>query len=322
MLEFFFTYNKDYNIFFKKKQKEMTYTEPIYFSLSINHDDETNIDGTIPANIYESYNYPVISDASKYAVAIERLEINLNGIPFYNCENKSNRSANEILYYYDIENEIYYETKLNQNAYDLSHLLHMLNEIQYPAIGGDANFGLIWTIDHSGFISMEILGDERTFVNTTVIVPKFLNRVLGISAEAQVTAGQLGKNKVTSTFPRADIGDCLQHIILTSNLPTLADVQGQGRENVLTDLSTLFDFSSSFSFSNDGKLIAEGLSMSSRQKLVYVPQERRFLHLVGAGTFSFLRVNAMYADSTLAIDNILLPFGATFQIKLGFYKIG
>lgn len=293
------------------------YTDPVYVSLSVTHQDETNVDGTIDASIYQSYNYPILNNAQKYAVAIERMELSLNAVPFYNATNRLNQGLNEniIITSKILNNALPFP--VTQNAYDLSELLTNLSQIAFlDPDDGVTPMPLTFGYESSGYIKITFNNHLQSFNAYNITIPKYLNAILGISL-----TNQLVGNICVSTFPRVDLGDCLQHIVLTSSLPTIADVQGQGKENVLTDMAAIFPFSNNFILNANNLPLFNSVSTGARQKIVYVPTERRFLQLIGAGTLNFIRLSAMYADSFLELNTVPLPYGGVFQIKLGFYKI-
>lgn len=296
---------------------------PTYISLSarntfINdvYDEKTSPDtDTFYAYLQESYNDPILQKQSDYVCAVERMEINLNGVPFYDATNfpvVANREA--ITIRSRINPLLVEDTGIDTNAYSLSHLFEILNSYDFVDPNALDAFKITFSLTKDGFIVM-VLGSGKNFTNLEVLIPQRLNQILGISTDVQVA----GFDAAQSSFPRVDCGDDLDHIVITSNLPTISDRVGNAKAQVLTDFAPPSNYSNSLSFGADGQLVKSGFSTNLRQKLIYTPTERRWLDLVGDFPLSNIIVEAYYQNQNEELKRIILPYGASFEIKIGFY---
>lgn len=297
--------------------------QPKYVSLNITHDDSSKIDTPIEAIIQQNYDSPVLKDTSKFYCAIERLEISSNCIPFYNAVKKENDYQNEeITIRSRTDTSLTTATLVSKSCYSLTELLGYLNSLTYENPNNNVDFNLFYSITGEGFISLKVItpasgiATDFDFSKFQIEFPYYLNAVLGISVDVQLD----GQQFCTSKFPRIDCGDDFNHIVLSSNLQTISDVIGQAQTNVLTDLAPSTSFSASFSYANDTRLYYNGISTAGRQKIIYLPNERRYLELISPFALNYIRIEANYVDNYGNTNRILLPFGGSFFIKLGFYK--
>jgi hypothetical protein len=291
--------------------------KPLYCSLHVAHTltdtSYTSVDAS--ANIYAAvttdYDTPIIDKASNYLVAVERFELSLNAIPFYSGEDKESifvrSKSNPLLH----DN---YDMTSADSSYSLTELLDNLNRLtfEHPDHTSVKIQGT-FTIDKNGYIIMKL--KNATFAEVTFEFPRRLNMILGI-----FEADQVSGDNVKSRVPRLDMGDNLDHIILKTNLPTFTDSLGNVKTNVMTDFSVPSSFSTSCAPSNaDLSLVQASISVNSRQRAIYTPQERRYLELIGDFPVQSISIDAFYVTPQHELRQVMLPFGGIFEIKLGFY---
>lgn len=292
--------------------------KPKYASVYVVHNDYTKLNETIDATIQQSYTKPLIQDSSDYVCAVERMEINGNAIPFYDAVNPANNFQPESITLIDKANSANTtSTIIGSSAYSLSDLLNLLNAYRYylPS-DGTTVVNLNFTLDEDGFIHMIIKNASYSFTNFYVVIPKYLNKILGLSTVFQLT----GLKDCRSQYPRLDCGDQLNHIVLATNLNTISDSIGVAQANVLTDFAPETRYSNNLQYNDDGTLNRSSFSTNLRQKIVYSPTERRYLDLISPFNISFLRIEAFYVDDEGTSARVQLPYGCSFQVKLGFYK--
>lgn len=271
------------------------------------YDPANSADNFIEASLTETYKSPVFTDSSQYVVAVERMELSLNGVPFYYADG-------EVIYVIERANPLNTtNVALNSHAYSLSQLLTILNATTFvdPITAG--NFTIIFSLTKEGFISMTLQGG-KSFVNIYLEFPRRLNMILGISTNAQTTG-----SIASSPIPRLDMGDNLQHIVLSSNLQTVSDVIGNAALQVLTDFAPPTSYSNSLGYTAGGALQQSGFSTNLRQKVIYNPNERRYLDLISPFGIQQITIDAYYTDIDGNNRKILLGLGGNFDIKLGFY---
>lgn len=276
-----------------------------------NYNAITSPDSTINAEVNETYNVPVVDKASNYLVAIERLEVSLNGIPFYNAEDNEQITLQDVAGFNpDIT------VALLENAFSLSHLLEILNKLIYPnpGDGGFTDLSVVWSLTSDGFVTLEVL---ETFDVVTFILPRRLQCILGISIAVQPLGN--AETKAKSLYPRIDMGDELDHLILKTNLPCFSDTIGNVKTQVLTDFCVPTKYGNSLTYGPAGSVVDASIQTNIRQKAVYVPTERRYLELVGDFPITQLTIACEYVDNIHTRHSIPLPFGGSFEIKIGFY---
>lgn len=297
--------------------------KPLYVSLFTSHtgyDPITRITtynplitttSTIRAAIHENYSQPVVAKASDYLVAIERLEVSLNAIPFYDASD---------LEYIVIQSRLdlskSYNVLVDSNAYSLSHLFEVLEDLIYKDPNTDTEFEITFAVDKDGFIILT-LPTGYAFNRFEFRFPRKLNMILGIAIEDQLNDNTA--DVAASSLPRIDLGDELDHIIVRTNLPTYTDTLGNVKTNVMTDFVVPTLYSSTMTFAGDGTLIRGSFTGNIRQKAIYVPSERRYLELVGDFPINQIDVDCVYVDPSHVVKDVYLPFGGVFEVKLGFY---
>lgn len=268
---------------------------------------------TIYAIVNQVFNDPIVPKASDYLVAIERLELNLNGIPFYN-----GTPAETIYVTSRADNTVQTAVVVNLNAYSLTHLFEQLNSMVFrdPTNANPLTntFRATFAVNKDGFVVVTLLGG-MTFTSFVIDFPRRLNMILGISRFVQF----IGETACKSSLPRIDMGDDLDHLILRTNLPVYSDSLGNVKTNVMTDFAVPSVYSNSMSYGANGSLIAAGFTTNMRQKVIYNPTERRYLELVGDFPIQQISIECIYVDPSHDVKRVIIPFGGIFEVKLGFY---
>lgn len=292
--------------------------QPTYVSLRIAnsadgtnsalYDAVTSSDNFINASIRQVFNAPVITNADDYVVAVERMELSINGIPFYLA------SGEQIIVHQRAPPNATTVLAINESAYSLSQFLTILNAKTFVDPSDNSNFNVVFTITKEGFISFTLLGG-KTFNNLFFEFPRKINLILGISTVLQVNG-----TVVSSQTSRLDCGDNLQHIVLQSNLQTISDVIGNVPLQVLTDFAPESSYSNSLSYAASGALQQSAFSTNLRQKVIYNPNEKRYLDLISAFGIQSINIDAFSTNLDGDYSIIPLPLGSSFDIKLGFYK--
>lgn len=292
--------------------------KPFYVSLGVKHnmnhvgdyyDEQTTADSTILASISETYNSPIVEKASDYLVAIERMELSINAIPFYDS------TKSEIIRVVSRpDNQLIYEYTFEDNAYSLSHLFTLLNTIKWKD-PNDLNyeFSATFSIDKDGFIIFTLI--QNNFDLLYFEFPRRLSQILGISSDRQLS----GTHSASSPYPRVDLGDDLDHLLISSNLPTFSDAIGNVKKNILTDFSVPTDYSNGMQYNVNGELIESSFSTSMRQKIIYTPNERRYLELIGDFPINQIDVQVFYLNQDEEIKPVHLAYGGNFEMKIGFF---
>lgn len=274
---------------------------------------ETDPNTSINASISQMFNPPLLDKASDYVCAIERMELSLNGIPFY--------EGGEDITVVEKGNEANTTVKrFNTIVYSLTQLFSILNretfidptDVAIPPVP----FTVTFSMNKEGFCTFKLNGGKR-FDDIFFIFPRRLNMILGIStADQKATSGNL----VTSVYNRIDLGDPLRHIVLVSNLQTTSDTIGNVPLPVLTDFAPPSSYSNSLTYLDSGALDKSGWSTNVRQKIIYNPTERRYLDLIAPFQIQSVTISAVYVDMDDNNDYVPLPLGGIFDIKIGFYK--
>ena len=256
---------------------------------------------SIYATIEETFSSPMIQKADSYVLCVERFEIALNGIPYYDS------TRGEVITLTNINSGEPTELKLDQDAYTLNELVDYISEQASTNNYQTAKFSI--EIDSSGYIGISL-----DYQDYTLQIPTYLNYVLGME-----TADTPNENGSTwySKYPRFDCGDEIDHIRLVSNLDLVSDNLGQAKTNIVTDVANPTSVSGSAS---SGLNPTYGYTFSQRQKLMYVPYQRRFLNFSSPVPIQILRISCEYVRSDGTSSIIKIPRGGNFSIKLGFYK--
>lgn len=301
--------------------------KPFYVSLGVRHngldskqeddyDAEVTTDSFIRCTVNEVYRAPIVDKASDFIAAIERMELSTNAIPFYDS---TPILTGGILGYeriYVVSRTPPYNSEyinVTDNAYSLSHLFELLNEYEFKDPNTGNEFFVSFSIDKDGFIIMTLL--NNFFDNLYFEFPRRLNQILGISPSQQL----VGSDQCISALPRIDLGDDLDHIIIQTNLPTFSDSIGNAKLNVLTDFAPPTSYSNSLTYNFEGGLDEASFSTNIRQKLIYNPNERRYLELIGDFPINEISVQVFYQNTDNQIKPVNLTYGGSFEIKIGFY---
>lgn len=331
--------------------------KPKYVSLSYVNDGSLNNNlnvsdssFTTDAEVYENYGYQIIEKANDLVCAVERMEVSLNGIPFYKrskIEHNAGTGGYEQIAVVnrgdDNKTEVRVDLWTNAQAiagtnvrdfYSLKEILDQLSRLEYPVVDVNGNdtglrFTAQFTIDEQGYIrytanQVTILGNQyniyfsgtspaNTSLNLRIYFPQYLNMILGLG-ERKGNDNQT----IISDFPRFDLGDELAHILLTTSLPVISDSVGQTLQQVLTDFAPSSTYGGAYTI-NGNNLQSTGVTLNSRQKLIYVPAEKRYLDLTSPFHITEIRVSASYVTNYGKTLKVPLPLGGMFQIKIGFY---
>lgn len=275
----------------------------------------TTPDNTINASVIEQYNHPICEKASDFLVSVERMELSLNGVPFYDggqteVETITVRSRRDTSLIYTTDN-------LDTSCYSLSHLFEYLSTLEFEDPFDATPFSCTFSVTRDGFIVVTLI--DANFTNIQLEFPRRLNMILGISTAQQNIDPVEPWTEAESSYPRIDLGDDLDHIVLISNLPTNADALGNVHLPVLTDFASPSAYSNSLSYAANGTLVKSGFSTNIRQKIIYTPSERRYLELNGDFPIQDVTIEAYYVSVDGTVKHIVLPLGGSFEIKLGFY---
>lgn len=293
--------------------------KPFYVSMSCRNNAKTDYsastsaDTTINATCKTQFNAAIVERASDFIIAIERVEISTNGIPFYDS---TDTSVSHQIIVHSISNPVLVSqtATITENAYSLSHLLDILNKMPLTNPNTMAPFYAVFILTSDGFIKMT-LPIGLTFNDIVIELPQTLNNILGISLQKQLP----GLSTVRSTYPRFDMGDEFDHMIFRTDLPTYSDALGNAKLQVLTDLGIATQYSSSLAVNVDGTFSDSGMVCNTRQKLVYTPSERRYLELVGDFPINNITVDAFYQNNNGELKRVPIPMGGSFEVKIGFY---
>jgi hypothetical protein len=268
-----------------------------------------NNDGTtIVADISKTFRSNLLERASDWVCAVERMELNLNGIPYYDGDYQAEQlqlyGTGENIDGVEYDRDTVYQTiNLNFKSWSLKNTVDQLNELlASQAIGSPTQAGN-WSfeLDADGFITLSRDNSDKY----RSVFGERINQILGLFNEVSDSADWI------SSEPRWDCGDALQHIRLSSNLNLVSDTVGQAKTNIVTDVSV----GSSLSASSSG-----GFSYNSREKLLYTPSKLRYLNFNSSAPVQTLRIFCEYImpDGTSRV--VQLPNGSSFNIKIGFYQ--
>lgn len=293
--------------------------KPFYVSLNVrNTPDDANYsyvsspDGYKPAIVNTDFQQPIMDKASDFLCAVERLELTLNGIPFYDgLLNERIVLVSRLDVNLPVSSNLF-----NITAWSLTDLLAKLSVVRFVDPNNQNEFNIIHSISEDGIIVVALQGG-RTFDDIEIRYPKVLNYVIGISTLRQPTAGSY--TECESLYPRADIGDNLDHLIIETSLPTNSDSLGNEKRSILTDLSVGSVYGNSLSYGQDGELIRSSFTSNIRQRVIYTPNERRYLELLGDFPIQNIQVTVLYKNILGSVQPVPLPLGGYFELKLGFY---
>lgn len=286
-----------------------------YISLSSNnngtdptYDASTSAAGTVLAQLSESYRTPVFSEADKYVIAVERMEISTNAIPFYIASGETITVLQKV-------GGLLSENNVAQTSYSLTSLLGYLSTIDFVNPIDLSTFNIVFTLTKEGYVKLILPGGGVDFDTFYIEIPRILNMALGISTSTQTTG-----TICTSAFPRFDTGDAFQRLVLESNLQTVSDLIGQAPFQVLTDFAPPTIYQTSDGWDANENIIKQGVTVNIRQKLIYNPNEKRYLDLISPFGIQTIIIKAYYVDLDGNYRLVELPLGGVFNIKIGFYK--
>lgn len=268
-------------------------TEVQYWTHSVYAD---SLSGPVEARIIQAFNEPFIKRASDYMVAVERMSVNVNGIPMV--------PAGQRIQFTDSVGTPLKVLTFPEEIWSLAHFIAIAN-------------GLSWTfeVDISGKLELRDNLFETAVLRTDFLLANFLN----FPATIEPIAGAL---KYTTDHPVSDCNDRLNGIQVVSNLPLISDKVGQVQTNIVTDFGFPQTYQNSVSGTiNNYTQVSRSESFSPRQKLHYIPSVRRYLNLLSNGSIGYIDIAAEWVDNTGAATKIILPIGGEFSIKIGFYKI-
>lgn len=265
----------------------------------------------LPAVVEQNYNSPIVSSAQDYILAVERFEININGIPFYD-------GAGETI---SVTNGTDTLSLADMVTYSLPDTLEQVFELFQDA--ADVRWSLIsLEINSEGFVIWNLSDDAGgTFKSQYGFDFSGCPRLQGIFGMDLTQMADASTSTMTSAFPRFDCGDQLSYLRITSNLPTVSDSIGQAKGNVLTDLYFGKNIGASAELTTGGIFASKGISYSQRQKIIYNPQERRYLNMRSSRPIDDIRIECEYVKQDGSASIVLLPIGCEFTIKLGFWNL-
>jgi len=286
----------------------------------------------LPAELQQNFDTPLLKNASEYLVAVERLEISTNAIPYYDPpeENTITNKAKSLLtgdreYFFiariDIVNNVV-SANFQEPSYTIPGLIDNLN-IQFQTTGqGMQNWLLFISVE--GFITLRLTVAEALAV-AEIVFPTLLNNVLGLDFANIRPSTTPGFEDITSEFPRWDMGDLAPIIRLTGTLPVRSDRLGRGASNMLTDIANVrgpISFSKSITADAGNNLISTTTNFTTtpRQNLVYAPDRLRWLNMLNQTPITNIFIVAEYVFADGQSRRIQLARGGRFSFKLAFYK--
>jgi len=312
----------------------------------------------VDAVIEQRFNTPLVTKGSDWLLGVERFEVNLNGIPYYD-------NTFEIGFREGAENhdgKMFVENLPNairsapivftRPAFSLIDLIEVLNESLKLAINplpgpifepiGDAFFAEDddprFILQPDGRVRLIINSDNWHF-NKRLRMPPFLFGILGIRnnpVDLVVQPDPAGPDEPilsswVSQHPRWDMGGFADHIRIVSNLGTTSDNVAGAQSNIVTDLSVsasrayttsmALNVPDNPNYANLFESNFSGTAFSPRQKIVYAPDRLRWLNIIDPSPIINLRVEAKYVLPDGITEFVIpLPPGASFGIKLAFYS--
>ena len=276
----------------------------------------------IEARIRETFRSSIVDKADNYVLAVERFEVGLNGIQFYEAGRflaADGFTAPERIEITNLVGVIQETNNITFGSFSLPETIIKLNELMQT--GGVESQGVAWSVDSEGFVRAKFnvvwLANNRLSLTNCPL----MNQILGIETDTQDALQAAGATEIKSPFPRWDTGDNLGHLRLTSNLPVVSDSIGQSKSNILTDLSFLEGIGASYSYNAAApEFVNPGVTYTQRQKVVYNPSERRYVNLRSSAPIDDIDITCEYVrqDGTSAI--VELPKGSSFSVKLGFFS--
>lgn len=294
---------------------------PFYVSLfvtnnstDLTYDSANTPNATVVASVNDTYDIPLIEKASDYLVTVERFELTLNGIPFYDATT----GPAEYIRVVELPGLAINQYPIPRSVFSVGELFDVLNAMAFVRPVSNTPFAMIFTMDKDGYVIMNLVG--TAFNATQIRFPRRLNWILGISTLQQTPLlGGLANTRAQSLFPRGDMGDDLNHLILRTTLPTKADTLGNFKTSIMTDFSVPSVCTNIIGYGPQTQLVDSGLSLNMRQRAIYVPNEKRMLKLTGDFPIHDITIDAYYVNEDHTLKRVNLPFGGRFEVKLGFY---
>lgn len=288
-------------------------TQVMYWTGTVYNDGTAG--DSIPAIITEQFNQPLVDKATDYVLCVERFEINLNAVPYYDI---TLEEKFDITYFDTTGRAIVVDfSTFKTNIYSLLQLVDAINSVLLADTNASSN-GMTLNLDAYGFIYFSWTGNVTQFVLTYTTNPSIIQQTLGFGTTSQYKAGVNGY--YYSVYPRFDCSDNCEHIRIISNLNLVSDTAGQAKTNIVTDVANVDSFQTStqgLPYSNNG---ITTFTFTQRQKLTYQPFVRRWLNFAGPTPISYLQITAEAVRGDNSSNIIYLPVGASFSIKLGFYS--
>ena len=279
-----------------------------------------NVDKTVTnAVITQQFDAPLVEKCTDYVLAVERFEVNLNGIPFYDI------TLNETITFNFFAGGVVYNVVLQLNTlpniYSFLELVDSLNTAVAANLILGTYITMTFNCDAFGYlyfswVLVAAAGPHAgaAITQMTILPDEEINCCLGMEIGDEDNA----TGTLYSRYPRFDIGDQCEHVRIASNLMLVSDTAGQSKTNIVTDVAAISSYQTSCQgLPNDGGITT--FTFSQRQKLCYQPTERRWLNFAAPIGLTYLQIWAEYVDDDGDSAYIPLPRGATFAIKLGFY---
>lgn len=307
------------------------------------------------AVIYQYFDSPFIQKCSDWLLSVERFELNLNNVPFFQITTTNQRMSWKNRHHAEIGPVVFIPVG---DYFSLQHLIMTINEVIgeppeiYAKLGKDRVFvmgispeGHVYIQDnnlHSCYLSLHADLLELFDMTQEMLDPRNIkgSRGLGVAVfngpnyyeqthyygveadDGTYPEPQILKNSVYNIYsktPRYDCGDNMMYVQLQSNIPVVSDTVGQIQQNVLTDFVYPQSYGVSVSMPQQS-FYNNTLSYSARQKIVYTPSERRILNMNSSGPLTSIRISARYVDK-YGVDHLIkLRQGMCFNIKLAFFS--
>lgn len=282
---------------------------------------------TIEASILQRFPIPFIQDASNYVIVVERLELNTNGIPFYDPLEEPDNPVNVednifVLTVTDLSN-----TKFTLDLTGLSFGLHdfsiNLNTAFQEAVSPYEIFNdFTMDIDIEGFAILTVTNGAIDNL-TNIQFPTLMRNILGIRFEDKQSTTDPKISKIKSIYPRYDMGNLAPLIRLVTDLPLVSDMAGRSTVNMATDLiqaGGTITVSRNVTVTGGQTSFSQTVNTSPKQLLVYSSPKNRYLNMQSQSPINsiYLRCDFVLADGQTR--RVLLPPGGRFNIKLAFYR--
>lgn len=268
------------------------------------------------AIIDKNYENPIIKDASQYLVAVERVEISLHEVPFFRRDVVDVGEDGVSV----VANGIVVATMRMTTTTSAMAFFEEFADVLIALIlrvPGVAPLNFDCAMEYGGFLKIE--WDQWDHVGF-----RFGKRVARIIGKKSIghdnTLGPNVLHVYRTVGPRLDIGDEMQRIVVSSNIPIVSDRFGQTRQNVLADFAVENSVSAAFdpdleTFDRVQPVI------NPRQRMLYFPSLRRFKNISAAVPLKRFRIEALYQDFDGKLHDIPLGIGGIFSVKLAFYSI-